>query len=155
MGSPLECIILIGLPGSGKTTLFNERFAKSHSHVSKDLWPNASGRETRQQKLIEEKLAAGESIVIDNTNPTARERARIIATARLYRARVMGFFFDVSTRAAVARNAARTGRSKVPNVAIFTTAKRLERPVKAEGFDELFRVEISEDRSLRVTKLSP
>ncbi|MFL6514722.1 MAG: AAA family ATPase [Chthoniobacterales bacterium] len=154
MPPPLECIILIGLPGSGKTTLYKERFGKTHSHISKDLWPNASGRETRQQKMIERKLAAGESIVIDNTNPTARERARIIETARRYQARIAGFFFDVSTRAAVARNAARTGRSKVPNVAIFTTAKRLQRPTKAEGFDELFRVEISEDRSLRITKLS-
>jgi predicted kinase len=155
MASQLECIILIGLPGSGKTTFYEQRFAKSHCHISKDLWPNASGRENRQQKLIEEKLGAGESVVIDNTNPTIQERARIIKMARGYQARVAAYYFDVSTRAAVARNAARTGRGKVPNVAIFTTAKRLQPPTEAEGFDELFRVQLNEDRSLRITKVLP
>jgi hypothetical protein len=47
----------------------------------------------------------------------------------------------------------RTGKSKVPNVAIFTTAKRLQRPKNEEGFDELFRVEIAEDRSLEIEQM--
>jgi predicted kinase len=154
MPAPSECIILIGLPGAGKTTFYRERFGDSHVHVSKDLWPNASGREARQQKLLAEKLSAGESIVIDNTNPTAAERGRIISLAHEIGARVIGYFCDVNTRAAVARNATRTGPNKVPNVAIFTTAKRLERPTVAEGFDDLFRIEINEDRTFRVTKMS-
>src|SRR5687768_14377651 len=33
--SSVECVILIGLPGAGKTTFFRERFAASHDHVSK------------------------------------------------------------------------------------------------------------------------
>jgi predicted kinase len=153
MSSTLECIILIGLPGAGKTTFYQERFAARHSHISKDLWPNASGRQVRQQKLIDELLAAGRSIVVDNTNPTATERAQIITAAKARDARVIGYFFNVSTRAAVARNANRTGRSKVPNVAIFTTAKRLQPPTLPEGFDELYRIEPTEDRGFRVTKV--
>src|SRR4051812_47615749 len=155
MPTTLECIILIGLPAAGKTTFHKERFAPSHTHISKDLWPNVGGRETRQQKMIDETLAAGKSLVVDNTNPTRAERARIIGIAKVRNARVVGYYFDVSTRTAVARNANRTGRSKVPNVAIFTTAKRLQPPTRAEGFDELFRIEINEDRSLRVTKVFP
>lgn len=151
MSSRVECVIFVGLPGAGKSTLYRERFAATHVHVSKDLWPNATKREARQQKLLAESLAAGSSVVIDNTNPTIAERAPLIAIARAQRARVIGYFFDVTTRAAVARNANRTGRSKVPNVAIFTVAKRLEAPTLAEGFDQLFRVAIAEDRSLNVT----
>ncbi len=153
MSSNLECIILIGLPGAGKTTFYRERFAAGHSHISKDLWPNAGGREARQQKLIDELLAGGRSIVVDNTNPTAAERARIISAAKTRGARIIGYFFDISTRAAVARNANRTGRSKVPNVAIFTTAKRLQPPKLTEGFDEVYRIELTEDRKFRVTKV--
>jgi predicted kinase len=149
----LECVLLIGLPGAGKSTLYREKFATTHEHISKDLWPNATGREARQQKLIGDMLAAGRSVVVDNTNPTREGRAPLIALARAQNARVIGYFFDVSTRAAVARNANRAGREKVPNVAIFTVAKRLEAPTLAEGFDELFRVEINEDRSLRVTAM--
>ena len=60
---------------------------------------------------------------------------------RAHGARVIGYSFNVNTRPAVARNAERTGRGKVPTVAIFTAAKRLQRPSLAEGFDQLFRVE--------------
>jgi predicted kinase len=154
MSAPPECIILIGLPGSGKTTFYRDRFATSHTHISKDLWPNAGGRDPRQQKMIEETLSSGKSIVVDNTNPTAAERARIIRIAGKQGARVIGYFFDISTRAAVARNANRTGRNKVPNVAIFTAAKRLQPPTAAEGFDELFRVEITDNRSLRISEIT-
>ena len=35
------------------------------------------------------------------------------------------------------RNAARVGKARVPQVALFVTAKRLERPTPEEGFDAL------------------
>ena len=153
MPSDLECIILIGLPGAGKSTLYRQKFAKTHTHISKDLWPNATGRAGRQQALIDETLSAGTSVVIDNTNPTKAERAAIISSARKHRARVIGYFFDINTRVAVARNANRTGREKVPNVAIFTTAKRLEPPTLPEGFDDLFRIEITPEHTFQITRI--
>jgi predicted kinase len=149
----LECIILIGLPAAGKTTFYMDRFAKTHTHISKDLWPNATGREARQQKLIDETLSANQSVVVDNTNPTVAERAKIMEIARSHGARIIGYFFEVTTRAAVARNANRTGKNKVPNVAIFTTAKRLQPPQKEERFDEMFRIQIAEDRSLKIERM--
>lgn len=149
----LECVILIGLPGAGKTTFFRRHFA-THTHISKDLMPNASGRDARQRRLIEAALAAGRSVVVDNTHPTRGERAAIVAIARAHGARVVAYFVDVTTRVAVARNAGRTGREKVPNVAIFTTAKRLERPALDEGFDQLFLVEVAEDREFRVSEVT-
>jgi predicted kinase len=147
----VECVILIGLPGAGKSTLYRERYAATHLHISKDLWPNAAKREARQQRELEEALTAGRSVVLDNTNATIAERAPLIVIARACHARTIGYFFEVTTRAAVARNANRTGREKVPNVAIFTVAKRLQAPTLGEGFDQLFRVQIAEDRSLKIT----
>ena len=148
----LECIILIGLPGAGKTTFYRRYFAATHIHISKDLWPHASGRDARQLRAIDEALAAGQSVVVDNTNATIAERTAIIGAARAREARIVGYFIDVATRVAVARNAERSGRAKVPNVAIFTVAKRLQRPVLAEGFDQLFGVEIAEDRRFHVSE---
>jgi predicted kinase len=150
----LECIILIGLPGAGKTTFYRRYFAATHAHVSKDLWPHASGRESRQRRAIEEALTSGRSIAVDNTNPGVADRAAIISAARAHGALVVGYFIDVTTRTAIARNAERSDRAKVPNVAIFTVAKRLERPTLAEGFDQLFTVQIAEDRSFRVHELT-
>lgn len=153
MRQDFECVILIGLPAAGKSTLYRDRFATTHVHISKDLWPTAAGREARQREKLDKSLAGGFSVVVDNTNPTVAERAALIRIARLHGARVIGYFFDVTTRAAVARNAVRSGQAKVPNVAIFTVAKRLEVPSKTEGFDQLFRVEIADDRSLRVSAI--
>ncbi len=151
MRQDFECVVLIGLPAAGKSTLYRDRFATTHVHISKDLWRTAAGREARQREILDKSLAGAFSVVVDNTNPTAAERAALIRIARLHGARVIGYFFDVTTRAAVARNAVRSGQAKVPNVAIFTVARRLEVPSKTEGFDQLFRVEIADDRSLRVS----
>jgi predicted kinase len=114
-----ECVILIGLPGAGKTTFYWRHFATTHRHVSKDLWPNARQREARQRRILGDTLSRGESVVVDNTNPSREDREPLIAIARAHHARVIGYFFDVSTHEAVARNAGRAGRNKVPNVAIF------------------------------------
>ena len=133
----IECVILVGLPGAGKSSLYRQRFASTHRRVE-------------DRRLVDATLAAGLSVVVDTTNPRRADRAPIIASARSRGARVVGYYFEVTTRAAVARNAARSGEDKVPNVAIFTVAKRLEQPTLDEGFDELYRVTIAADRSLTI-----
>lgn len=145
-----ECVILVGLPGAGKTSFYRQRFAETHHHVSKDLWPNVTNRDARQRQEIERALIEGRSVVVDNINASPEDRASIIAIARSHGAHLIGYFFDVATRQAVARNAERTGRQRVPNVAIFTAAKKLKPPAFDEGFDELFRVELTPERGFAV-----
>jgi hypothetical protein len=69
--------------------------------------------------------------------------------------RVVGYYFDLAPRVAVARNEARTGRSKVPKVAIFVTARKLEPPSPDEGFDELYVVRPGADRTLEARPWPP
>ena len=134
----VECVLLIGLPGAGKSTFFNRHLAATHVHISKDLLPaSARDKQARQDALMRAALREGRSVAIDNTNVTIAERAAIIAVAREFGARVIGCYINATTREAVARNESRTGRGKVPKVAIFTKAKRLEPPRLAEGFDVL------------------
>jgi predicted kinase len=135
--APLECVILVGIPGSGKSTFTRSRYPQ-YECVSKDLLsPHARDKQARQDAALRAAFRAGRSVVVDNTNVTPADRAAIIAIAREFGARVIGYYLEISTREAVARNERREGRAKVPKVAIFTAAKRLVPPAAAEGFDEL------------------
>jgi predicted kinase len=150
----MECVILIGLPASGKSTFFRERFAATHDHVSKDLLRNNRRPQRRQEQLVAEALASGRSVVIDNTNPSVAVRAPLIAAARAHGANVVGYVFATEAADALRRNRAREGRDRVPDVAIFTARKRFEAPTLGEGFDRVFEVKLNElDRTFDVVPL--
>ena len=133
----LELIVLVGLPGSGKTTYYRAHFAATHAHVSKDLMPNAPRRDERQAREIDAALGGGKSVVVDNTNPSAEVRAPLVAIGRRHGARIVAIYFETDVRTAIMRNRQREGRARVPDVAIFTTKKKLMPPTLEEGFDEV------------------
>jgi predicted kinase len=139
-----ECVILVGLPGAGKTTFYRQRYS-SHEHISKDALPSAGNKQARQEAALRRALAEGRSVIVDNTHVSPADRAAVIAVAREFDARVVGYYIEATTREAVARNEKRTGRAKVPKVAIFTSAKRLVPPAAEEGFDELHTIRVLED----------
>jgi len=130
---PPALVIFVGLPASGKSTYYFQHFAQTHEHVSKDLLP----RGARQELLVEKALAAGKSVVVDNTNPSAEVRAPLVAIGRRHGARIVAIYFETDVRTAIMRNRQREGRARVPDVAIFTTKKKLMPPTLEEGFDEV------------------
>ena len=84
-------------------------------------------------------------MVVDNTNPTAEERRSLVELGREFEARVVGYYFEAEARECVERNSGRRGKARVPNVAIYATAKKLVPPSRSEGFDALFRIRIAGD----------
>jgi predicted kinase len=147
----MDVVLLIGLQGTGKTTFYHARFAATHVHLSKDLWPNARRKQARLEQLLEEALSSGRSVVVDNTNVSRLERAPVIAIARAHCARVVGYYFASPVEEALARNARREGRARVPDVAIRAFARRLEPPRLEEGFDALFEVRLAGASGFEVT----
>jgi predicted kinase len=146
-----ECVIFVGLQASGKTTFYRERFASSHEHISKDNFPKARDREMRQTALLDQTLACGRSVVMDNTNPTPADRRGPIAVARAHGARVVGYFFESAGLTSLGRNRRREGKARVPDVAILATAKRLVPPLRAEGFDEIYTVRLTDQGAFEVS----
>lgn len=148
-------MIFIGLPASGKTTFYQQRFSATHRHISKDHWPNLTRKDARQAVMLRDALSAGQSVVVDNTNPAPPDRAPVIALARELGARVIGYHFTATTREAVGRNRGREGRERVPDVAIFTKARRMVGPRLDEGFDQLYLVSIGRDNRFVVEPAPP
>jgi predicted kinase len=128
---------MVGLQGCGKSTWVREHLAPTHAVVSKDHWPNARHREARQQRAVDELMAAGRDVVVDNTNPAPADRAQLIATARRHGATVRAVHVDVPLELCLQRNADREGRARVPVVGVLATRKRLVAPSTAEGFDRV------------------
>ncbi len=128
---------MVGLQGAGKSTWVRRNLAGSHTVVSKDHWPRARRREARQQRVVAELLAAGRSVVVDNTNPSPEERAPLVAAARSAVVPVRAVWVATPPEVAEQRNAARVGAARVPDVGVLATRRRFRPPTLAEGFDRV------------------
>ena len=135
----MEAIIFIGIQATGKTTFYRERFFATHVRISLDLLRTRH----RERSLLAWCLAHRQAFVVDNTNPTAVERAVYIAPARAAGFRVSGYCFESDVGASIRRNAGRVGKQRVPPAAIGDARRRLELPAPAEGFDQLYAVRIN------------
>ena len=89
--------------------------------------------------------------MVDNTNPTCADRQRYINAAKAAGYALIGYYFQSKVEDCLRRNSERPGSERVPDVAILSTAKKLEPPNWEEGFDRLFHVRLVErtDSSLR------
>jgi predicted kinase len=136
----MEAVIFIGVPGSGKSYFFKERLFQSHVRISLDLLKTRH----REQRLLEMCLTTEQRFAIDNTNPTKLERSSYIEAAKAKRFSITGYYFRSSVEECLLRNSARPGHQRVPDVAILSSAKKLELPTFDEGFDHLFYVHLTE-----------
>ena len=85
-------------------------------------------------------LGSGRSVAVDNINGRAADRAPLLELGRAAGARVIAYVLDTPVKAALARNRSRPGPARVPDVAIFAAAKRMEPPTAEEGFDAVYPV---------------
>ena len=128
---------MVGLQGSGKSTWVARHLAGTHVVVSKDHWPNARRREARQRRLVAELLAAGASVVVDNTSPAPEDRAPLVAAARAAGVPVRAVVVDTAPELCRARNDVREAHDRVPLVGILATRARFVPPTTAEGFERI------------------
>ena len=136
----METVVLIGIPGSGKSSFYKARFFSTHVRVSLDLLKTRA----REDRFLESCLQTRQPFVIDNTNPTRQKRQKYILAAKEAGFSVFGFYFQSQIEACLKRNAERKIPEQVPEVAIFSIAKQLELPSYEEGFDQLFYVSLAE-----------
>jgi predicted kinase len=145
----MEAVVLCGVQGSGKTTLYRERFAETHVRVSMDLLRTRH----REAALLDWCLRERQRFVVDNTNPTAANRRRYVEPARAAGFRVIGYLVEVDPALAMGRNAERDAARRVPVVGVAATSRRLIRPAPEEGFDELWHATATPGGGWRIEPL--
>jgi predicted kinase len=137
----MEAVILCGVQGAGKTTLYRDRFLETHVRVAMDLLRTRP----REEAFLRLCLAERQRFVVDATNPTPAARRRYVEPARGAGFRTIGYLVEATDAEALARNAAREGRRRVPPGAIVGTGRRLLAPTPEEGFDELWHATAAPD----------
>jgi predicted kinase len=134
-----ELTLLVGAPGSGKSTYRNSitnRKILSMDDMRKELCGNPNDQSRNQEifsKLYKETnraLQAGESIVIDNTNWSRKARKPLIDAARSSGAQVGIIYWDLPVSVLLERNAGRD--KKVPDDVVWKFYKDLETPASYE-----------------------
>ena len=129
-------LILCGIQGSGTSTFYFRHLSDRFERINLDTLKTRS----REKNLLHSLISDGKSFAVDNTNPTAADRARYIPEAKAASYRIIGMYFAPDKAFALAHNALREGKARVPDIAIHATAAKFEVPTFDEGFDEIWRV---------------
>ena len=145
-----EAVIFTGIQASGKSTFYKERFFQTHVRVSLDMLRTRN----REKKLIQYCLDTEMNFVIDNTNPSQKDRNRYFDLVSRHQFEVHGYYFQSKVGDCILRNNARSEKEKIPAVGIRSTHAKLELPSLSEGYSHLWYVRMSKNGGFKVEPFS-
>lgn len=143
MSSNNYCKIFVGLQASGKTTFYNKYFSDRYLSLSLDILKTRH----RENILLYACLSSKTNFIIDNTNPTIKERKKYIDTIRKHKFKyqIECYYFNSDIEDCIKRNRCRIKIPKVPDIALRYVNKNLQIPTYDEGFDTIFDISIQDD----------
>lgn len=131
-----ELVVLVGLPASGKSSVAKSVFESAGFFRANN---DDMGSKAKSMKLAAAALAAGQSVVVDNTNPDLETRREWIELGKKHGVtHFRCFHFATPREVADHLNLLRemtVGRKRIPGVAFNSYVKRFAKPSVAEGFD--------------------
>jgi bifunctional polynucleotide phosphatase/kinase len=125
LSSEPEIIIMVGYPGSGKTTITDYIGDTYKSNTPKMI------------KASLEHLVVNKSIVFDATNSSVKKRKLYLDFARKHGYTVRCIHVKTSQDVSYKRNKCRIDSKQVPKIAYSVYKKHYEEPMEEEGFELL------------------
>jgi len=155
-----ECVMLVGIPCSGKSTYveklktipywsnsvilstdnYIEKVAQEHNTTYNEIFEDCISEATRQLELAfiiaKDK---GKNIIWDQTNLSVKTRKKKLSKLPSFYARGV-IYFEISLEEALERNKNREGKF-IPESILKRMYQQLEIPTKNEDFDYVEKIE--------------
>lgn len=152
IGGKARFYIMVGIPGSGKTSYARRHLAQALRVSLDDLRLMMTGRPiyfpvepavvvasyALLDALLARASASRRDVLLDATNVTRAGRRRYIRVARAHNISPVAVFVDCPVEQAVARDRLRP--NPVGEAVVLSFHRRLQPPATNEGFDEVVHV---------------
>lgn len=148
-----DLVIMMGVPGSGKSTWAKKMTGKYDTYISRDEIRFSLVKEDEEyfskenevlrtffEKIDAAILTTKRYVYADATHLSPTGRRQLLANLKNKPNRIYVIYLDVSLETALKRNAQRSGRTLVPANVVTRMYNSIKLPTQEEGINALFFV---------------